>query len=92
MVKMLDGVTSPCKLLTCISGQGFSHEYYNSLCTLALNFPPFILLFCNSTILYPLSGFVDVFAENREAVVNHGRKLLKVSLVLNRDNYYFHCI
>lgn len=25
-----------------------------------------------------LSGFVDVFADNKEAVVNHGHKLLKV--------------
>lgn len=25
------------------------------------------------------SGFVDVFSDNKEAVVNHGRKLLKVS-------------
>ena len=27
-----------------------------------------------------LSGFVDVFADNKEAVVNHGHKLLKVKL------------
>lgn len=33
--------------------------------------------FCFKIIL---AGFVDTFADNKEAVVNHGRKLLKVGL------------
>ena len=41
----------------------------------------------------PLTGFVDCFAENKEAVVNHGQKLLKVGdniqyLFNNNLQYY----
>lgn len=40
-----------------------------------------ILFTCiNATNNFLLAGFVDSFAENKEAVVNHGRKLLKVGV------------
>ena len=36
------------------------------------------LINVNVVNFLPLAGFVDCFAENKEAVVNHGQKLLKV--------------
>ena len=40
----------------------------------------FCILFINAINNFLLTGFVDSFAENKEAVVNHGRKLLKVGV------------
>ena len=51
------------------------------------------LINVNVVNFLPLAGFVDCFAENKEAVVNHGQKLLKVGdniqyLFNNNLQYY----
>lgn len=43
-------------------------------------FHSFAFYLLNAENNFSLVGFVDCFAENKEAVVNHGRKLLKVGV------------